>query len=1494
MLALVAVVFSGVAAAQLAALPPAAGEPVIRVLFLGDQGHHHPVDLASTLKAVMAGRGIEITYTERLADLNPATLARHDALLIYANIDQLGDAEEKSLLDYVESGHGLVALHCASYCFHNSPAYIALVGGEFERHGTGEFDTQASQAEHPIMRGFAPFHTWDETYVHRRHNTENREVLQTRREGAGDEPWTWTRRQGQGRVFYTAYGHDARTWNQPGFQALVERGIRWASGREVFDSRMRPNAGLAPFTYSPAKVPLYLPNQARGGHAEPKSQMQNPLDPAESMKHLVTPRGFEARLFASEPDIGKPITMAWDERGRLWVAETADYPNELQEPGQGHDRIRILEDTDGDGRADKFTLFADKLSIPTSVLPVRGGVIVHQAPVTLFLKDTDGDDHEDSRETLLSGWGSHDTHSGPSNLHWGFDNWIWGIVGYSGFKGTVGGEALDFKQGFFRFRPDGSKLEYLRGASNNSWGMSFDETGLVFGSTANGNPSVFMPIPNRYYENVRGGSAAVLPMAAVDNHIEPITENVRQVDWHGGFTAAAGHAIYTARLWPETYWNRTAFVCEPTGHLVATFFLEPRGSDFVTRNSWNQLASDDEWTAPILAEVGPDGNVWVIDWYNYIVQHNPTPHGFENGKGNAYLTPLRDKQHGRIYRIVARGREPAPAPRLDAASPDTLLAALESDNLFWRMHAQRMLVERGNRDVANKLIALTGLETCDALGECPAALHALHALEGLGLLGGSERAEDRDDPSRQAATNAAIAALKYPAAGVRRAATQTLPRGPRCAEALLAANIPLDADAQARLAGFLALAEMPPSDRAARAILEAMADPRNALDRWIPDAALAAAAVNSHAALIALAQGEPKSGVKFPGDEKSLAWVSRLAEHEARGKAVDTIGEIVAAFDSAPNGSKADPLRAEAIVRGLARGWPKDTPAKLDAQADAALVALFERLSLASKSELATLADRLGSKAFEGRMAQLRAGLLSAAEDTTKSDDERTKAARQAVESDSSGAEPCRQLLALLTPRLSPGLADAFLEAIGRSRSSAVGAALVEQLPGSTPDVRRKIVGLLLARAEWTPDLIAALEGHAMAVNELSLDEKQALLAHPNRKLAERSKKLLASDGGLPNADRQKVIDQLGPKALAGGDSARGKAVFVKECSKCHMHGAEGKRIGPDLTGMAAHPKQELLIHILDPSRSVEGNFRQYSVVTDDGRVLSGLLGAQSKTAIQLIDAEGKTHEILRENIEVLKASPKSMMPEGFEKQLSPEALGDLLSFLTERGRFLPLDLRNVATISSSQGMFYSAGSMAERMMLTDWSPRVVESAPFQLIDPKSGETPNVILLYGPAGEFPPRMPKSVRVAASGPAKAIHLLSGVSGWGYHGGPARPSVSLIVRLNYQDGEVEEHPLENGVHFADYIRRVDVPESKWAFAFEGGQQIRYLAIRPRRTAPLRDIEFVKGVDATSPVIMAITIETDKPSRDARSQSIVRKRSSWRPSPSDFGRSTARRPR
>lgn len=1429
------------------------GKEPIRVLFLGDDGHHQPQARFRQIRPVLEARGIRLDYTSQLSDLTVENLRRHDALLVYANIDSIEDAPAEAILQYVAEGGGYVPVHCASYCFRNQPKLVELLGAQFLRHGTGVFRTELAPIEHPILSEFGGFESWDETYVHHRHHEQDRTVLEYRVEGDRREPWSWIKPYHRGRVFYTAWGHDHRTWSHPGFHNLLERGIRWAAGRDprqalpFFDDRPPPEVtmkklpdDLPPFEYIDvgARIPNYTPGGAWGQQGEPYRLMQKPLPPDLSLKHIVVPEGFRCELFASEPDIqGKPIAMAWDERGRLWLAETVDYPNDLRPQGEGNDRIRICEDTDGDGRADKFTVFAEGLSIPTSIAFARGGVIVQAGTETLFLEDLDRDDRVDRTRVLFRGWNMSDTHGGVSNFQYGLDNWIWAMQGYNFSRPTVQGQPHQgFRMGFFRFRPDGSALEFIRSTDNNTWGLGISEEGIIFGSTANRNPSVYMPIPNRYYESVRGWTASLVLGTIADTYrFRPITNKVRQVDQFGGYTAGAGHALYTARSYPRPFWNRVAFVCEPTGHLVGTFVLSRQGSDFRSTSPFNLLASDDEWTAPIMAEVGPDGHVWVIDWYNYIVQHNPTPQGFRTGRGNAYETELRDKRHGRIYRIVYEKAPPYKPLDLSTASIDQLVATLRHPTMLWRKHAQRLLVERGDRSVVPQLLELVSDSSVDEIGLNVGAIHALWTLHGLGVLDGT-----------YSDVNAVVyAALRHRSAGVRRNAVQVLPPTEESVGQVVAAGLLTDPDAQVRLMALLALADLPADPRAANAIASVL-NPTWLGDRWLLDAATSAAAHQGMAFLLAVCDR--------PIDAAVSELVQVVATHVARQADRQLLGSLL------PHLARADAVTAQAVIRGYVQGWPRRSDEQMpiaDAELERHLESLFRKLPAPARGSVIRLASLLGARSLDQRLGEIYSLLLQQIDDPQRPMAQRIESAQEYASFAAQDAKAIETLLQRVDARTPPALSLGILRALAACDTPQAAVLVLERSNGLTPELRAAAITLLLSRADWTLALLQAIEEGKMAWTDLTLDQRQSLANHPQEAIRRRAMTLLERGGALPSPDRQSVLQEWLSVAELPGNASAGKNVFKKHCAKCHVHADEGTRIGPDLTGMAVHPKHELLTHILDPSRSVEGNFRVYTIVTTDGVVLNGLLASESQTTLELFDAEGNKRTVLREQIDQMVASTKSLMPEGFEKQVSRQEMADLLAFLTARGRFVPLDLSKVATVASDRGMFYNRDADVERLIFPDWQPKQFQGVPFHLIDPRDGKVANVVLLYSPLGSIPPTMPRLVELPCHMPVKAIHLLSGVSGWGFPYSRQR-DVVLIVRLHYADGSTEDHPLRNGEHFADYIRRVDVPGSQFAFALRG-QQIRYLAVIPKRSDPIEKIQLVKGPDRSAPVVMAVTLET-----------------------------------
>lgn len=586
---------------------------------------------------------------------------------------------------------------------------------------------------------------------------------------------------------------------------------------------------------------------------------QAPLSPADSMRYTQVPADFELQLFVSEPDIVKPIYMAWDERGRAWVVEARDYPHGIAPEGEpGHDSIKICEDTNGDGRADKFTVFADGLNLATSLAFVDGGVMVSVARQMIFLKDTDGDEKADVRKAILPGWGIGDTHAQQSNLARGFDNWLYGAVGYSNFRGTVGGKDMQFGQGIYRFKSDISALEFLHQYNNNTWGFGLNEHGDVFGSTANGNPSFYGYLPAHILSPTQpgpgrrggggggGGGGGFRPGYRLDDkpgetpaptanvrrlpsakslapgmRMHPNTPNVRMVDNFGGYTAAAGHAFMVSDGLPPRLHGK-ALVTEPTAKLIGIMDIQPDGGGYKVSDGGNLLASTDEWMSPIFADIGPDGAVWVIDFYSFIIQHNPTPSlqsaGIQatTGRGGAYQTEknLRDKSHGRIYRVVWKDGPRSAIRSLAKAKPAEVVAGLDSGNQFWALTAQRLIVDDKMTDAAPALKKRVRSATGGK-----GAIHALWSLDGIGAL---------DKDTHQAALLSKDSAL-------RRNAIRALPGNEAGRQLFFSSPVIQDPDLITRQVAFVKLLEFPTIPEIQTVVAQLPRIPSNSSDSFLND-----------------------------------------------------------------------------------------------------------------------------------------------------------------------------------------------------------------------------------------------------------------------------------------------------------------------------------------------------------------------------------------------------------------------------------------------------------------------------------------------------------------------------------------------------------------------------------------------------------------------------------------------------------------------------------
>jgi putative membrane-bound dehydrogenase-like protein len=700
-----------------------------------------------------------------------------------------------------------------------------------------------------------------------------------------------------------------------GFKAAGNALIKYTDGKRPADAALREavlggiskqarsgwEASLAsrpPLQRLPGEVPNYE-------HRPEPVKYQAPLAPKDSMRYTQVPADFDLQLFAAEPDVVKPIFVAWDERGRAWVVEARDYPHGLVDEGEpGKADIKICEDTDGDGKADKFTIFADKLNLATSLVFVNGGIIVSEARHMLFLKDTDGDDKADVRQALLPGWGTGDTHAMQSNLGRGFDNWLYGAVGYSNFRGKVGGKDLQFGQGIFRFKADGSALEFLYQFNNNTWGFGQNAVGDVFGSTANGNPTFYgyLPAtilnptqPNAGRRGFGGPPGPGGPGAGGTNsqirrissaramapgmRMHPNTPNVRMVDNFGGYTAGAGHAFMVSDALPPRLQGK-ALVNEPTAKLIGIMDIERDGGGYKALDGFNLLASSDEWMSPIFSDVGPDGAIWVIDFYSFVIQHNPTPStqsaGVQatTGRGGAYMTEnnLRDQSHGRIYRVIWKDGPKSSIKSLDKTKSPELVAALDSGNQFWSLTAQGLLVDNKLTDTAP---ALKKRVRSGAGGT--GAIHALWALEGIGAL---------DKATHQAA-------LIDKDAAVRRNAIRALPANEQGRQLFFGSGVIQDPDLITREAAFVKLAQFPTIPEIQTVVAQLPRAAVNTNDMYLNDALTLLGRIHKVSGVgmdqVKVAAGDPRRGEDLFYNSPTAACASC---HTVKGKG-GAIGPIL-------------------------------------------------------------------------------------------------------------------------------------------------------------------------------------------------------------------------------------------------------------------------------------------------------------------------------------------------------------------------------------------------------------------------------------------------------------------------------------------------------------------------------------------------------------------------------------------------------------------------
>jgi putative membrane-bound dehydrogenase-like protein len=1375
----------------------------------GPGEHDHPRFLAEW-QDLLRSRGAEVAGSMQFPTAEQ--LAKADVLVLYAaEGGTIASDERERLKAFLRRGGGIVAIH-DSVCGKDPQWFKTVVGGAWE-HGKSKFHhgtvgIYLQDYDHPVTKGAANFFIDDEIYWDLHLMPEARVLASGFRTAHEITPQMWVYEKDAYRAFVSLQGHKHASFSLPHYRALLLRGIAWAGKRDA---------------------DLLVTKEERASLRYPEGGPTAPERAGEKLRH---PPEFDLKVVLAEPDVVKPISAGWDPKGRLWLALTPQYPNRSDLwKTRPYDSIVWFEDRDGDGRFDRRVVFADDLDLVTSFVFHADGVIAMHAGEILRLRDTDGDGKADRREVLYAGFGYGDTHAVASNFRWGLDGWIYATQGYSGgasrnIRNAEGRTFGHVGNGIFRFRPDGSAIEIVSAYGSNTWGMDFSWDHEIFFTMAN--ESHLRHVVLSEAALARGKVGKLESWKFIADHRDsnpPLPERTRphpyvQIDCVGGFTAAAGSTLYDGGAWPDEY-RQIHFVTECTINIVHQDRIEPDGLTYrATKVRAEEFVGGlDLWFRPIDTQIGPDGALYILDFYNQAVVHNDT-RGPRHGPYNAAIRPDRDHLHGRVWRM--QHKEARKLPAADFSSADGLVKALEHPNRWARLTAQRLICERGEGAAAVAGLLKSGNPTTRVI--------ALWTLERLG----------------KAAASAIVAALGDPDPGVRKNAARVAARQAKSEEVLraLAAGLE-DADPRARLEKIVALGAFPLTPEAAAALLKVeAADPYT---RSAVIGGLAASPVES--ALAALDRGD-----------------RALAEELAGAVALRQDAELAARLvvGIAGRTEATNPGKAAALVR-LSRVLRPDLAPAPSADLEKSL------LGLLASGDASVVAGALPFAARWGKEASLSKALepvvetlLASLGDPKASAEARANNLASLLAIPSARARAVRASAKLLDPSSSADLQRAAIEALGGVADDSIAPALVSAWPRLAGASREAILAQLLKRPEWTAYLLREIEEKRFRPSDLGPSGIFRLKNHPDRPTGRKAAQVIDAATGLQSQAKDQVIAALLPVVEKAGDAAKGKALFADQCLKCHSYKGEGKSVSPDLTGMGVHGKRELLVHVVDPNRTVEGNYVSFNVKTKSGEVFNGIVSRETNESVTLKNNDGE-REIRRGEIEAMVSTGLSLMPEGMES-LGGEALRDILTYLTsEAGGFRVVDLQTAFTASTVRGL-YDPVREPNNLRLRKFGIVTVEGIPFQLVDPSNSvRGQNAIVLKGGSAadwHCKTSLPQKVEFQVGFALEKLHVLGGIAAWGTLDPQKRPSPAVRVTWHYADGRTEEKVLRDAVEFSDWIRRVDVPGSKFApgLVAEGQRgQVRWFTIAPaRRDVAVHHVTLESYDNHLAPTFLAMTAE------------------------------------
>lgn len=995
-----------------------------------------------------------------------------------------------------------------------------------------------------------------------------------------------------------------------------------------------------------------------------------PLTPEDALKTFSLPDGFRIELVASEPQISDPVEIAFDADGFLYVAEMEDYPAGAAPGG----RIVMLEDVDGDGHYEKADVFADSLPYVNGVMPWRKGVLVTSAPDILYLEDTDGDRRADVREVLITGFAFTNPQLRMSSLRYGLDNWIYGAYSRAGgqrgypefadhgkaitFPSNPARDSADIYPGTdFRFRPDSFLIEPAGGMSQ--FGMAFDEAGNRF-TVWNNIHARHVVMDARYtatnlYLNVNA------VMADISDHGNAATVYSRaenRLDLHeseiGHFTSACGHSIYTGGLFPAPY-DGALFVCEPVSNIVHMDVLSRNGATFTAsrhEDGKEFLSSTDSWFRPVNTTVGPDGALYVVDFYRKLVEH-PAWISRADEKGiytHAGVLQEEDfiegNDRGRIYRIVWEGPGLSAGSVTELSLPvgepagphpgPQLVELLSHKNYFWRIHAQRLLVERQDTSVVPALRELLAEST-----SAKARVHALRTLEGLHALNEAILLTALRDDDAFVRKQAVLVAEPYLSQGSIR-------------EQILGMTSDENVPVQFQVAMTVSLL---PSEISFPKLLAVARGHMS--DEWFRKALLLSARDNALQWLHAVRSFPDEDVNGKVGKAKFLRQLAGVAGRRGDAREISRFVTAIA--------SEKDSVLQHAVFAGLVDGLPHTSGRlTLSTAAQDALVGIIT----SGVGEVQSASISVAEKVRFERWPQLWRAIGHRIDDLF--DPQSPIVLRQqtvrilGLNPQGVDVPIFRRLLGPEQPNV---IQSAATRALILREDTSVLQLLCESYNASAPEVRAIIEGGFMRSATRVNFLVDALERGLVDPALLSPAFRSRLVQHPQDSIAQRARKLVAN---VVADSRTAVVNDYYESTLLTGDAVKGKALFRSRCSTCHLLGGEGRAFGPDLLSVTNQTRINLLTMIIDPNNNIAPGYDGYFVETKEGRTLTGILVAETASGVMFRTADGNDENISRTSIETLRPMRTSLMPEGLEAGLTKLDMADLLEYLKKGGCRVP------------------------------------------------------------------------------------------------------------------------------------------------------------------------------------------------------------------------------